>query len=122
MGDLTTIPDGYYTNIGKSYTTITGSNTRNSYFDADYFLRQHQKHKVDVAVVLDSLENIHLSNSGFADKIKSELSEMVAKDLTKRMYFTKSENHNDFTTRFRGRAWVFTDEEMKQFIKDIQNA
>jgi hypothetical protein len=124
MGDLTTIPDGYYTNIGNSYTTITASNggTRSSYFDADYILRNYQQQKVDVAVMIDSSHHKYLNEDDFKDQIKSQLSHETAKELVKRMQFTKSENHTEFTTRFRGRAWVFTDEEMKQFIKDIKNA
>lgn len=122
MGDLTTIPDGYYTNIGNSYTTMTGVAPRTSYFDADYILRNYQKHKVDVAVMIDSSHHKYLNEDDFKDHIKSELSHETSKELVKRMQFTKSENHIEFTTRFRGRAWVFTDEEMKQFIKDITNA
>lgn len=102
--------------------TASATTSSRPYIDADYVLRNHHKHKVDVALTVSRQYHISLTDAEFVDNVKHDLSRDVTAELMKRMQFTKSESHLDLSTRFRARAWVFTDEEMKQFIKDITNA
>lgn len=119
MGNnLTSVAAGAYPYMHTAAATTASR----PYIDADYVLRNHHKHKLDVALVVSSHYLHNLTDAAFVENVKHDLSREVTAELMKRMQFTKSENNLDLTTRFRARAWVFTNEEMKQFIKDITNA
>ena len=61
------------------------------------------------------------TNVDYGDHIKENLAKACARDLMKKMTFTKKQELDTFVHSFRGRVWVFNKEELKQLIKDIKN-
>ena len=61
------------------------------------------------------------TNVDYGDHIKENLAKACARDLMKKMTFTKKHEQDTFVHSFRGRVWVFNKEELKQLIKDIKN-
>lgn len=61
------------------------------------------------------------TNVDYGDHIKENLAKACARDLMKKMTFTKKQELDTFVHSFRGRVWVFNKEELKQLIKEIKN-
>lgn len=57
----------------------------------------------------------------YADHIKENLSKNAAREIIKKMSFTKKKDVDTDTHSFRGRIWVFNKEELEQFVQDIRN-
>ena len=60
-------------------------------------------------------------NVDYADAIKENMAKNFARDVTKKISYTKKFEQDTFTHSFRGRAWVFTKEELINLIEDIKN-
>jgi hypothetical protein len=60
-------------------------------------------------------------NVDYADAIKENMAKNLARDVTKKISYTKKFEQDTFTHSFRGRAWVFTKEELINLIEDIKN-
>ena len=58
----------------------------------------------------------------YANEIKENLSKNAARDIIKKMTFTKKFDKDADTHHFIGRVWVFTEEELKTFINEVRNA
>lgn len=56
----------------------------------------------------------------YGSHIKENLAKNASRELIKKMTFTKKYELNTDVHHFRGRAWVFTDDELTNFIKDVQ--
>lgn len=56
----------------------------------------------------------------YADEIKENLAKNTARDIMKKMTFTKKHDKDADVHHFIGRVWVFTEEELKSFIKDVK--
>ena len=56
----------------------------------------------------------------YADIIKENLSKMAARDIIKKMSFTKKKDIDSDTHHFMGKVWVFTKEELLQLIEDAK--
>lgn len=57
----------------------------------------------------------------YADTIKENMAKNCAREVVKKMSFTKKQEMDTFTHSFRGRVWVFNKDELKQLIEDIRN-
>ena len=58
----------------------------------------------------------------YASEIKENIAKNLARDITKKVTFTKKKEVDSDTHHFIGRVWCFTTEELKQLIKDAKNA
>lgn len=58
----------------------------------------------------------------YANEIKENLSKNIARDIVKKTTFTKKHDKDADVHHFIGRVWCFTEQEIKEFIKDIKNA
>jgi len=56
----------------------------------------------------------------YADIIKENLSKMAARDIIKKMSFTKKKDIDSDTHHFMGKVWIFTKEELLQLIEDAK--
>ena len=56
----------------------------------------------------------------YADIIKENLSKMAARDIIKKMSFTKKKDIDSDIHHFMGKVWVFTKEELLQLIEDAK--
>ena len=57
----------------------------------------------------------------YANEIKENLSKNAARDIIKKMTFTKKRDKDADVHHFIGRVWVFTEEELKTFITEVKN-
>jgi hypothetical protein len=57
----------------------------------------------------------------YANEIKENLAKNAARDMIKKITFTKKHDKNADVHHFIGRVWCFTEQEMKEFIKEVRN-
>lgn len=57
----------------------------------------------------------------YASEIKENIAKNLARDITKKVTFTKKKEVDSDTHHFIGRVWCFTTEELKQLIEDARN-
>lgn len=57
----------------------------------------------------------------YANEIKENLSKNATRDIIKKMRFTKKHDKDADVHHFIGRVWVFTEEELKEFIKEAKS-
>lgn len=102
---------------------ITNTVALNS-FDLDDFLdaRSFNKFTVDHKVAEHEFLKLKETVPTYADEIKENLSKNLARDIIKKATFTKKVDKDADVQHFIGRAWVFTEDELKQLIKDARNA
>ena len=58
----------------------------------------------------------------YANEIKENIAKNLARDITKKVTFTKKKKADSDTHHFIGRVWCFTTDELKQLIEDARNA
>jgi hypothetical protein len=56
----------------------------------------------------------------YANEIKENLSKNASRDIIKKMRFTKKHDKDADVHHFIGRVWAFTEEELREFIKEIK--
>ena len=57
----------------------------------------------------------------YANEIKENLAKNAARDMIKKITFTKKHDKDADTHHFIGRVWCFTEQELKEFIKESRN-
>lgn len=57
----------------------------------------------------------------YANEIKENLAKNAARDMIKKITFTKKHDKDADIHHFIGRVWCFTEHEMKEFIKEVRN-
>lgn len=57
----------------------------------------------------------------YANEIKENLAKNAARDMIKKVTFTKKHDKNADVHHFIGRVWCFTEQELKDFIKEAKN-
>ena len=57
----------------------------------------------------------------YANEIKENLAKNAARDMIKKVTFTKKHDKNADIHHFIGRVWCFTEQELKDFIKEAKN-
>lgn len=58
----------------------------------------------------------------YANEIKENLAKNAARDIIKKMSFTRKHDINSDVHHFIGRVWVFTEDELKKLIEEVKNA
>jgi hypothetical protein len=58
----------------------------------------------------------------YADEIKENLAKNAARELVKKITFTKKHDVDSDVHHFIGRVWVFTEDELKKLIEEVKNA
>ena len=93
-------------------------------FDMEDFLDTHSFNKITVEHKVAEFELAKLKETvpTYADEIKENLSNNLARDIIKKTTFTKKHNVDADTHHFLGRVWVFTEDELVNLIKEARNA
>ncbi len=114
MSDITT---GSITvsNTAASYGTI--SIATEDLLDKYDFNKLTVEHKVSAHELLKLKDTVPT----YADEIKENLAKNASRELVKKMTFTKKHDMNTDVHHFIGRVWVFTEDELKNFIKEVKN-
>lgn len=58
----------------------------------------------------------------YANEIKENLAKNAARDIVKKMSFTRKHDKDADVHHFIGRVWVFTEDELKKLIEEVKNA
>ena len=58
----------------------------------------------------------------YANEIKENLTKNAVRDIIKKVTFTKKHDKDADVHHFIGRVWCFTEQELKDFIKEARNA
>jgi hypothetical protein len=132
VGDV--IHDGlnYKVFDGTGLTTISGSVSVNTIstgainvkgLDAEDVLDKYILNQIVVEhkVTEHEMLKIQETSPDYAEHIKENLTKNAARDIVKKMSFTKKKDVDADVTCFRGRVWVFTKEELLQVIEDVKN-
>jgi hypothetical protein len=124
---LVTIGTGLTSSVTGTtgYANITNSTiTLGSSFDMEEFLDRYSFNKFTVDHKVAEHEFLKLKETvpTYADEIKENLSKNLARDIIKKATFTKKVDKDADVQHFIGRAWVFTESELKEMIKEARNA
>jgi hypothetical protein len=57
----------------------------------------------------------------YANEIKENLAKNAARDMIKKITFTKKHDKDADVHHFIGRVWCFTEQELKDFIEEVRN-
>lgn len=111
------------TNIGTISATNTSTIKIQSYFDMEDFLDERIMNRVtaDHKVQEQELMKLRETVPAYADEIKENLTKNVARDIIKKMTFTKKHDKDADVHHFIGRVWVFTEDELKNLINEARN-
>ncbi len=107
--------------------SITVSNTATSYgtisIATEDLLDKYDFNKLTVEHKVSAHELLKLKDTvpTYADEIKENLAKNASRELVKKMTFTKKHDMNTDVHHFIGRVWVFTEDELKNFIKEVKN-
>lgn len=127
MNDTITISTTDVTGSITSPTILTGNLTygkiamgiiTDEVLDRYSFNRFTIDHKVQEHELMKLKENVPT----YADEIKENLAKNMARDIMKKMTFTKRKDVDADVHHFLGRVWVFTEDELKQLIEEVKNA
>jgi hypothetical protein len=102
---------------------VSSSSLGYGMFDMEDFLDTHSFNKITVEHKVAEFELAKLKETvpTYADEIKENLSKNLARDIIKKTTFTKKHNVDSDTHHFLGRVWVFTEDELKNLIKEARN-
>lgn len=92
-------------------------------FDIDDFLEQHIMSRVTIDHKVQEQELMKLKEVApdYANEIKENLAKNAARDIMKKMSFTKKHDKDADVHHFIGRVWCFTEEELKKLIQEARN-
>lgn len=125
-GGLTSIADSSVSTYAGSNTTVASNINVNikSHFSTEDFLDQHIMNRVTLDHKVQEQELMKLKEVApdYANEIKEELSKNAARDIVKKMTFTKRHDKDMDIHHFIGRVWVFTEDELKNLINEARNA
>ena len=131
VGSITISNSGDYGIVNSSGTIspITVSTTASTigitgFFDMDDFLDEHIMNRVtcDHKVAGHELLKLKEVAPDYANEIKENLAKNAARDIIKKVTFTKKHDKDSDVHHFIGRVWCFTEQELKEFIKEAKNA
>lgn len=111
--------------ISNSTTSVSiDSLTMTTHKPVEILLEEHEmnlfvtEHKLQEQELLKLRETV----PDYAEHIKGNIAKEAAKELVKKMTFTKKKLPDSDTHQFLGRVYVFTKEELIELIKDARNA
>lgn len=130
-GDLKIMTNTGLVNIAPVTSTVTanpimtGANsvTIGKSFDMEDFLDEHIMNKITINHKVSEHELLKLREVSptYADEIKEEIAKNAAREVAKRMTYTKRTDKDADVHHFIGRVWVFTESELKEFIEAARN-
>lgn len=124
LGDVTS-DYGIVTSSGVLPLTMSTSNTINisSMFDVEDFLEERIMNRITIDHKVQEQELMKLRETvpTYADEIKENLSKNAARDIMKKMTFTKKHDKDADVHHFIGRVWCFTEDELKKLIQEARN-
>ena len=110
--------------------TIAGSTISNTSYGTllaqptsiDDLMERHEFNRVTVAHKVASYELLKLKEvtPTYAEEIKENLAKNSAREIVKKMTFTKKLDVDADVHHFIGRVWVFTNEELIELLKEAQ--
>jgi len=103
---------------GSTYGTIAMGLITDDILDRYSFNKITIDHKVQEQELLKLKETVPT----YADEIKENLARNMARDIMKKMTFTKRKDVDADVHHFLGRVWVFTEDELKSLIEEVKNA
>ncbi len=108
---------------GASGASITTAYNSILNFDIDNFLDEHIMSRVtcDHKVAGHELLKLKEVAPDYANEIKENLARNVSRDIMKKITFTKKLDKDADVHHFIGRVWVFTEDELKNLIKEARN-
>jgi hypothetical protein len=131
IGDITitnTGDLGMVTSTGIIPITANSSGTISSVsiqksFDIDDFLEERIMNRVTIDHKVQEQELLKLKEVApdYANEIKENLSKNAARDIMKKMTFTKKHDKDADVHHFIGRVWCFTEDELKKLIQEARN-
>ena len=116
ISPLTMGAAGTYTIATTSGSTITLGVSEEDILDTWEMNRVTVDHKVQEHELLKLKETVPT----YADEIKENLTKTVARDIMKKITFTKKHDKDADVHHFIGRVWVFTEDELKSLIRDVK--
>ena len=104
-------------------TTSANTVTISSSFDIDDFLEERIMSRVTIDHKVQEQELMKLKEVApdYANEIKENLAKNAARDIMKKMSFTKKHDKDADVHHFIGRVWCFTEEELKKLIQEARN-
>lgn len=93
------------------------------WFDVDGFLDKHIMNRVTVDHKVQEQELLKLKEVApdYANEIKENIAKNAARDMVKKVTFTKKHDKDADVHHFIGRVWMFTEEELKNLIKEVRS-
>lgn len=73
---------------------------------------------VDHKVTAQELLKLQEVAPDYASEIKENIAKNLARDITKKVMFKKKHDKDADVHHFIGRVWVFTDDELKELLKE----
>lgn len=122
-GHTITIANDAITNAALSgITAASTSVVKNSV--VDHILDKYELNRVAVDHKVTEAEILKLKEVApdYVNEIKEKISRELARDIIKKTTFTKRKDEDTDVNHFIGRVWVFTEAELKDMIKEIENA
>jgi len=116
ISPLTMGAAGTYTISTTSGSTITLGVSEEDILETWEMNRVTVDHKVQEHELLKLKETVPT----YADEIKENLTKTVARDIMKKITFTKKHDKDADVHHFIGRVWVFTEDELKSLIRDVK--
>jgi hypothetical protein len=123
-----TMADGTYgvvTSNGISPLTMNTASTISirQPFDIEDFLDEHIMNRVTVSHKVQEQELMKLKEVApdYATEIKENIAKNCARDMTKKLTFTKKHDKDADVHHFIGRVWMFTEDELKNLINEARN-
>lgn len=105
-----------YTSVSSA--TISASKSPQELLDERELNLLVVEHKMQEQEILKLKDNL----PDYADHIKDQIANHTAKQIVKKMSFTKKKLPDEDVHHFIGRVYVFTREELIQLIEDARNA
>lgn len=90
-------------------------------FDAIFEQNCMQRLAIDHKISEHEFIKMKETNPAFADEIKEKIARDLSSEVAKRTTYTKRTDKDLDVHHFIGRAWVFSDSELKDFIRNILN-
>jgi hypothetical protein len=121
-GGLTSLGSVSATSIGASSLTMPTMMTARM-FDIESFLDEHIMNRLTVDHKVQEQELLKLKEVApdYANEIKDTIAKNAARDMVKKLTFTKKHDKDADVHHFIGRVWMFTEDELKNLIKEARS-
>lgn len=121
-----TVPTTNTVTISTAGTTYTGNGTYGSIAMSvitENLLDKYEFNKIVVDHKVQEQELMKLKEVApdYANEIKENLAKNAARDIIKKMSFTRKHDKDADVHHFIGRVWVFTEDELKKLIEEVKN-